>query len=88
VQGSSSPEIATLFGESASRAVVSVAAGDRSALLQMAADAGVPAKLIGKTGGARIVVRVDGRAAIDIARDEAERMWSTAIARHFQGRAA
>ena len=88
VQGSSSPEIATLFGESASRAVVSVAAGDRSALLQMAAEAGVPAKLIGKTGGARIVVRVDGRVAIDVARDEAERMWSTAIARHFQGRAA
>ncbi len=87
-QGSSSSEIATLFGESASRAVVSVAAGDRRALLQMAADAGVPAKLIGKTGGARIVVRVDGRAAIDVARDEAERTWSTAIARHFQGRAA
>src|SRR4029453_18061470 len=51
VQGSSSSEIATLFGESASRAVVSVAAGQRSALLHMAADAGVPAKLIGKTGG-------------------------------------
>jgi phosphoribosylformylglycinamidine synthase len=87
-QGSSWSEIATLFGESASRAVVSVAAGHCNALLQMAADGGVPAKLIGKTGGARIVVRIDGRAALDVAQDEAERMWSTAIARHFQGRAA
>jgi phosphoribosylformylglycinamidine synthase len=81
-------DTATLFGESASRAIVSVAAADSRALLQMAAQAGVPAKLIGKTGGSRIVVRVDGRDVLDVARDDAERTWSTSIARHFRGRAA
>jgi len=48
----------------------------------------VPAKLIGKTGGSRIVVRVDGREVLDVAREEAERIWSTSIAGHFKGRAA
>ena len=53
-----------------------------------AAQAGVPAKLVGKTGGSRIVVRVDGRDVLDVASGEAERTWSTSIARHFRGRAA
>jgi phosphoribosylformylglycinamidine (FGAM) synthase-like enzyme len=86
--GGASPDIATLFGESASRAVVSVGAGNSNVLLRMAADAGVPAKLIGRTGGGRIVVRVDDRAVLDVSVDEAERLWSTAIARHFRDRAA
>ncbi len=88
VQDSAWVDTATLFGESASRVIVSVGAARRDALLQMAAHAGVPATLIGKTGGSRIVVRVDGREVLDVARDEAERMWSTSIARHFAGRAA
>ena len=45
------PAAATLFGESASCVVVSVRPDDRAALLQMAAEAGVPAQLIGRTGG-------------------------------------
>jgi len=88
IQGSGWSDTATLFGESASRVIVSVAAADRDVLLQMAAQAGVPAKLIGKTGGSRIVVRVDGREVLDVAREEAERIWSTSIAGHFKGRAA
>jgi phosphoribosylformylglycinamidine synthase len=88
VHGSTWSDTATLFGESASRVIVSVAAADGNALLQMAAQAGVPAKLIGKTGGSRIVVHVDGRDVLDVASDEAERTWSTSIARHFRGRAA
>jgi phosphoribosylformylglycinamidine synthase len=88
VQNSAWSDTATVFGESASRVIVSVAAADGNAFLQMAAQAGVPAKLIGKTGGSRIVVRVDGREVLDVARDEAERTWSTSIARHFRGRAA
>ncbi|HXD21244.1 MAG TPA: phosphoribosylformylglycinamidine synthase subunit PurL [Vicinamibacterales bacterium] len=88
VHGSTWSDTATLFGESASRVLVSVAAADSHALLQMAAQAGVPAKLVGKTGGSRIVVRVDGRDVLDVASDEAERTWSTSIARHFRGRAA
>jgi hypothetical protein len=54
----------------------------------MAAEAGVPAQLIGRTGGSRLVMRVSGQPAIDVTVAEAERAWSTAIERHFKGRAA
>jgi len=77
-----------LFGESASRVVVSVTAANRAAFLQMAEDAGVPASVIGKTGGARLRMRVGGRDAIDCAISDAEQLWSTAIDRYFAGRAA
>jgi phosphoribosylformylglycinamidine synthase subunit PurL len=81
-------DIGALFGESASRAVVSVRPADRAALLELANTNGVPAKLIGTTGGSRLVMRVDGRTAIDLPVDVAEGVWSTAIGRHFKGRAA
>ena len=77
-----------LFGESASRAVVSVRPADRAALMQLATALGVSAKLIGKTGGSRLVFRVAGEMAVDVAVDEAERVWSTAIAGYFKSRAA
>jgi phosphoribosylformylglycinamidine synthase len=77
-----------LFGESASRAIVSVRPADRTALLQLANSAGVPAKRIGRTGGSRLVMRIDERTVIDVGVDTAERIWSTAISHHFKGRAA
>jgi phosphoribosylformylglycinamidine synthase len=79
---------ATLFGESASRVVVSVGPKEVAAVMKLAAELGVPARRIGKTGGARLSVRVDGQDAIDCTVAEAERLWSTAIERHFEGRAA
>jgi phosphoribosylformylglycinamidine synthase len=82
------PAIAALFGESASRAVVSVRPEDRATLMRMAAEAGVPARVIGTTGGARLIMRVAGDAAIDCAVSEAERVWATALEQHFAGRAA
>ncbi len=51
-------EAATLFGESASRVVVSVADGSVAAVLNQAARAGVPARVIGRTGGAEIRIDV------------------------------
>ena len=80
--------LGVLFGESASRVVVSVRAADRAALMELAASAGVPANLIGKTGGSRLVVRVGGRTEIDLPVDTAERAWSTAISRYFKRSAA
>jgi phosphoribosylformylglycinamidine synthase subunit PurL len=77
-----------LFGESASRAVVTVRPSDRAALMQFATELGVSAKLIGKTGGSRLVLRIAAETAIDVAVDEAEREWSSAIARYFKSRAA
>jgi phosphoribosylformylglycinamidine synthase len=81
-------ENGALFGESASRAVVSVKTADRAALIQLANTSGVPTKLIGTTGGSRLILRVGGRAVIDLPLDLAEGIWTRAIGRHFKGRAA
>src|SRR3954447_24548089 len=80
--------LGALFGESASRAIVSVRAADRPALMELVASAGVPANLIGKTGGSRLVLRVGGRTMVDLPVETAERAWSTAISRYFKRPAA
>jgi phosphoribosylformylglycinamidine synthase len=79
---------ATLFGESPSRVVVSTSLTQVDDLLAAAKAAAVPAAVIGTTGGSRVVVRVDGRAAIDVAVTEAERIWATALERYFARQAA
>ena len=79
---------ATLFGESASRAVVSVTSANLQPLLQLAAELGVPARSIGRTGGDKLVVTIAGSPAIDCQVAEAERVWSLALGRYFAGRAA
>jgi phosphoribosylformylglycinamidine synthase len=76
---------ATVFGESASRVVVS-SDGDRvERLLGAAKTAGVPATVIGKTGGDRIQVFVDGMEALDVLVADAEEAWATAIERKMGG---
>jgi phosphoribosylformylglycinamidine synthase len=79
---------AALFGESASRIVVSVAAEHEAEVLSRASTAGVPAARIGRTGGARLTITVDGRPAIDCAVSEAETIWATALEQYFKRRAA
>jgi phosphoribosylformylglycinamidine synthase len=79
---------ATLFGESASRAIVSVNAANLQALLQLAAELGVPARSIGRTGGSRITMTVGSHPSIDCPVAEAEQVWAHALGRHFAGRAA
>jgi phosphoribosylformylglycinamidine synthase len=76
---------ATLFGESASRVVVSAAPGQAAALKAAAEHAGVPAAEIGRTGGSRIRIAVDGVLAVDRAVDQAEHAWSSAIERRMAG---
>jgi phosphoribosylformylglycinamidine synthase len=73
----------TLFGESASRAIVSVSSSDRAAFLQMAADAGVPARHVGRSGGDRIRIAVEGVRLIDVPISESEQVWSNALAARF-----
>jgi phosphoribosylformylglycinamidine synthase len=80
--------IATLFGESASRVVVSAAPAHVDEVLMRAAREGVPAVVIGKVGGTRVTIDVDGERTIDVAVAEAERVWSSAIERHFVKRVA
>ena len=77
-----------LFGESASRVVVSVAPGDAEQVLARASAAGVPARAIGSAGGDRIRIAVNGRQLVDVVVGEAEEPWATAIGRRFVRRAA
>ena len=70
---------ATLYGESASRVVVSTDGERLEGLLAAATKASVPARVIGRTGGDRIQVSVDGRFDVDVAVADAEQAWATAI---------
>ena len=81
---SSDPASAALFSESASRIVVSADASKVQALLALAAEAGVPARRIGTTGGARLAIAVGGQKVVDLAVAEAENLWATALEKHFK----
>jgi phosphoribosylformylglycinamidine synthase len=71
--------VTTLFGESASRVVVSVAPQQVPDLLSLAARERVPATRLGEVGGAAIRIAIDGVPAIETSVADAERVWSTAI---------
>jgi phosphoribosylformylglycinamidine synthase len=74
---------ATLFSESPSRVVISVAPEHLDAVLARASTAGVPAAAIGSVGGTRIVMRVGGRVALDLPVGVAEQAWNTGLERYF-----
>jgi phosphoribosylformylglycinamidine synthase len=74
---------AALFGESASRVVVSASPDQVTEVLQLAAKAGVPARVIGETGGNRLRIAVAGSIEVDVALEQAEQVWSDAIGRIF-----
>jgi phosphoribosylformylglycinamidine synthase len=73
-----------LFSESASRVIVSVAAGREADLLGLAVREGVSARRIGLVGGSGIRVAIDGRRVLDEPLNEAEQTWATAIERYFE----
>jgi phosphoribosylformylglycinamidine synthase len=75
---------ATLFGESASRAVVSAAPEDVSALLALAAAAGLPARQVGSVAGERIQIAIDNRPVVDELVADAERIWSRVFHDYFE----
>jgi phosphoribosylformylglycinamidine synthase len=70
---------ATLFGETPGVVVVSVAPSVRHALLGLAGECGVSARVIGRTGGARLRIAVDGRPAIDADVATLTRRWAGAL---------
>ena len=76
-------DAAALFGESASRVVVSVAAENVTRVLEQATAAGVPARVIGQTGGNRLRIATGGRMTVDVSIEDAERAWSAAIDSYF-----
>jgi len=77
-------DVATMFGESASRVVVSVRAGDVDELLGRARKAGVAATQAGTVGGDRIRLSIAGRIVIDEPLSDAQEIWSNAIGSHFE----
>jgi len=79
---------AALFGESATRVVVSAAPEAVSNVLKRAADAGVPARIIGRTGGRSLRIAVGGSVAVDVTVADAERAWSDALQKYFVKRVA
>ena len=79
---------AALFGESASRVVISAVPEDVTRILERAAAARVPARVIGQTGGNRLRMAAGGEMVVDLSVDEAERAWSTAIEQYFVKRVA
>jgi len=81
-------DVSALFAESASRVVVSVAANRVAELQALAAEAGVPATVVGRVGGDRIRVAVAGRGVLDESLVAAERLWSCAIGNYFESRQA
>jgi phosphoribosylformylglycinamidine synthase len=78
----------TLFSESASRAIVSVARDHVDALLSRANAFGVAAAEIGTTVTGRISVSINGRSVIDIGVGDAESIWDSALEKYFKQRAA
>jgi phosphoribosylformylglycinamidine synthase subunit PurL len=87
-QGDAWTNLGVLFGEAGGRVIVSVSPGKRPALEALAARSGVPATLLGTTGGSRIRIGIDGQDAIDVVLSEMEQLWSSLLGRYFAGRAA
>ncbi|HEY3316354.1 MAG TPA: phosphoribosylformylglycinamidine synthase subunit PurL [Bacillota bacterium] len=68
-----------LFGEEQSRLVLSLDPGDARRLGDIAAEAGVPFAVIGRVGGDRLTIRLDGRAVLDRPVAVLEKLWREAI---------
>jgi phosphoribosylformylglycinamidine synthase len=79
---------AALFGESASRIVVSAAPEAVSEVVKKAAAAGVPARIIGRTGGHSLCIAVGGEVVVNVTLADAERAWSDALQRYLVKRVA
>lgn len=68
-----------MFSESQSRILLSVDADQADAVLAMAEQLSVPARVIGKTGGARLVVNVNGKEAVNAPLSDLKAAWKDAI---------
>jgi len=67
------------FSESPSRVVVAVEAARRDSVLARAAGAGVPAAVVGRTGGSRLVIE----GALDVPVDELAEAWRGGLPRRL-----
>jgi len=77
-------EVATLFGESATRVIISVHPDATEGLLARAEAAGVAAARIGRTGGSQIRITINGQTPIDCRVAEAEARWATGFSQWME----
>jgi phosphoribosylformylglycinamidine (FGAM) synthase-like enzyme len=75
-----SPELA-LFGESATRIVISCDPNKTSAIKQIAVESGLAADLLGQTNGNNLEISVDGKKVISARVSELREVWATALER-------
>jgi phosphoribosylformylglycinamidine synthase len=81
-------DIASLFGESPSRVIVSVDRIRTAELEALATENRVPVAVIGRVGGGRIRIAVNGRDVINEPLADVERLWSGAIGAFFESQRA
>jgi phosphoribosylformylglycinamidine synthase len=77
---------ALLFGESQSRVLLSCRKMDAARLLALAASRGVPARAVGRVGGADLAVASDGREVLRVPVETAYRAWKDALPAYFKVR--
>ncbi|HKQ52848.1 MAG TPA: phosphoribosylformylglycinamidine synthase subunit PurL, partial [Pyrinomonadaceae bacterium] len=74
------PPAARLFSESPSRIVLSFEEAALGPVEEIAARAGCPLTILGRTGGDRLVIKADGEEVISLALSELETAWRTSLA--------
>jgi len=79
---------AYLFGETQSRIVVTVEEARLADLERRCAEAGVPAAVIGRVGGERLTIRIEGqnRSSIDLPVESMRAAWGGAIESYYSER--
>jgi len=83
LQGGLRPDV-LLFGESQSRILVTARPEDTPKVLGLAKKHGVPAAVIGRTGGTNLRFSLEGRTLIDLPVAEARAHWMNAIPDYFR----
>lgn len=76
---------AFLFSETPSRVIVSVAEKSLDHFLRLCRKTNLPAAVIGKVGGKRLLIRTkEGKVLVDLPVGEMSKAWRTAIPAYFQ----
>src|SRR6185369_3977837 len=72
-------QAALLFAETPSRIVLSAAAENVEAILETAREHAIAARVVGRTGGERLVIEVNGETVIDRPVAEVEAAWRNVL---------
>jgi phosphoribosylformylglycinamidine synthase II len=75
---------ALLFGETPSRVILSFDESQRTRMERIAAQAGAPFRVIGRTGGTHLRISADGQERISQELSELETLWRNALGKRLQ----